>query len=118
MVVQETNKIIKKQSSRYLSELIATAKQEYLTRHKNSIPLFNVKHKNSFFLSTIIEQNKLDSNIRNSKSLVLFKKRTLAFVRPSANSTFHCHNPNDLKLITRLRLGLTHFSPMSHFYTP
>ena len=87
-----------------------------MTRHKNSIPLFNFKRKNSFFPPTIIERNKLDSSIRNSKSLAIFKKRISAFVRPSANSTFHCHNPNDLKLITSLRLGLTHFSPMSHFY--
>ena len=33
----------------------------------------------------------------------------MAFIRPSANSTFHCHSPNGLKLITRLRLGLSHF---------
>ena len=31
----------------------------------------------------------------------------MAFIR-SANSTFHCHNPKSLKLITRLRLGLSH----------
>ena len=32
----------------------------------------------------------------------------LAFIRPSINSTFHCHCPDGLKLITRLRLGLSH----------
>ena len=71
-----------------------------MTRHKDSIPLFNVKHeyfKNSFFPSTIIEWNNLDSN-----------KRILASKKPSANSTFHCHSPDGLKLITRLRLGLSH----------
>ena len=74
-----------------------------MTRCKKSIPLLNVKHdyfKNSFFPSTIIEWN----NIRNSDNLALFKKRILAFIRPSANSTFHCLNPNGLKLITKLRL--------------
>ena len=82
-----------------------------MTRCKKSIPLLNVKHdyfKNSFFPSTIIEWNNLDSNIRNSENLALFKKRILAFIRPSANSTFRCLNPNGLKLITRLRLGLNH----------
>ena len=29
-------------------------------------------------------------------------------MRPSAKSTFHCLNPNCLKLITKLRLGLGH----------
>ena len=53
----------KNQSPKYLFELISTARQAYMTRHKNSVPLFNVKHdyfKNSFFPSTAIEWNKLD----------------------------------------------------------
>ena len=97
------HKIIKSQSPKYLSELIPTARQAYMTRCKKIIPLLNVKHdyfKNSFFPSTVIEWNNLDSNIRNSENLVLFKKRILAFIRPSANSTFHCLSPNGLKLIT------------------
>ena len=32
----------------------------------------------------------------------------LAFIRPSKNSTFHCHCPDGLKLISRLRLGSSH----------
>ena len=94
-----------------------------MARYKNSIPLFNVKHdyfKNSFFPSTVIEWKKLDSNIRNSESLALFKKRILAFIRPFANSTFQCYNPKGLKLITRLRLGLSHlrFHKFKHTLTP
>ena len=40
----------------------------------------------------------------------------LAFIRPSANSTFHFHCPDGLKLITRLRLGLSHlrFHKLTH----
>ena len=92
-----------------------------MTRCKKSIPLLNVKHdyfKNSFFPSTIIEWNNLDSNIRNSENLALFKKRILVFIRPSANSTFHCPSPNGLKLIIRLRLGLRHlrFDKFKHSF--
>ena len=32
----------------------------------------------------------------------------MAFKRHFTNSTFHCHKPNGLKLITRLGLGLSH----------
>ena len=91
-----------------------------MTRHKNSFPLFNVKHeysKNSFFHSTITEWNNLDSNIRNSESLALYKKRILTFIRPSANSTLHCHNSNGLKLIASLRLGLSHLLFHNFKYT-
>ena len=104
-------KKIKNQSPKYLSELIPPARQAYMTRYNKSITLLNVKHdyfKNSFFPSTIIEWNNLHSSVRNSENLALFKKRILAFIRPSANNTFHCINPNDLKLITRLRVGLSH----------
>lgn len=47
-----------------------------------------------------------NSNTMNSKSLTLFKKSILAFIRPFSNSTVLCHYPKCLELITRLRLGL------------
>ena len=52
-----------------------------------------------------------------SENLAIFKKRVLDFVRPSANSNFHCHCPDGLKLITRLRLGLSHihFNDFQHY---
>ena len=81
------------------------------TRNYNNIPLFNVKHeyfRNSFFPSTVIEWNKLDNNIRNSESVSAFKKQILKFIRPSPNSTFNVHNPHGIKLLTRLRVGLSH----------
>ena len=75
--------------------------------NKNSIPLFNVQHdyfKNTIFPSTIIEWNNLDSSIRNPESLAIF---IWVFIRPSAMSNLHCHCLDGLKLITRLRLGLS-----------
>ena len=47
-----------KKSLEYLFELIPTARQAYMTIHKNNVPLFNAKHdyfKNFFFPSTVIE---------------------------------------------------------------
>ena len=64
--------------------------------------------KDSYFPSTIIEWKKLDSNIRNSETLNIFKSKILKFIRPTANSIFGCHNPIGVKLLTRLRLGLSH----------
>ena len=68
----------------------------------------DISFKNSFFLLTIIEWNKLDHNIRNSSSFNIFKKSILKFIRPSANSFFNCRNPKGTKFIRRLRLGLNH----------
>ena len=64
--------------------------------------------RNSFFPSTITEWNKLDRDIRNSDSLNVFKLSLLKFVRPVVNSVFEINNPYGLKLLTRLRLGLSH----------
>ena len=75
------------------------------------MPLIKTKHnffQNPFFPSVIIEWNNLDSNLRNSKSISVFKEKILNFIRPSPNSVFDIRNPKGIKLITRLRLGLSH----------
>ena len=46
--------------------------------------------------------------IRNSETFSVFKKSISKFIRPFSNSIFNCHSPNRIKLITRLRLGLSH----------
>ena len=61
-----------------------------------------------YFLSTIIEWNKLDSNIQKMETLNIFKSKILKFIRPIANSISGCHNRKGVKLLTRLRLGLSH----------
>ena len=42
------------------------------------------------------------------KSLNIFKKTLLNLIRPSESTVFNCHNPEGVKLLTRLRLGLSH----------
>ena len=83
----------------------------YITRNHTNIPLFKTNHiflKNSFFPSTIIEWNNLDPKLRNSDTYGTFKNTILKFLRPSPNSVFKCHNPQGIKFLTRLRLGLSH----------
>ena len=64
--------------------------------------------KNSFSPSTIIEWNNLDPNLRNSDTYGTFKNAILNFIRLSRKSVFKCHNPQGIKFLTRLRLGLSH----------
>ena len=104
-------KITKNQSTNYLFNKIPTTRTVYRTKNNiDNIPRFNVKHtffKNSFFPSTVIEWNNLDKSIRSSESFALFKKSILQFIRPTPKRTFNCHNPIGIKLILRLRLGLS-----------
>ena len=104
-------KIFRSQSPQYLFNIIPTSVRPYNTRNANNIPQFEVKHnlfKNSFFPSVVIEWNKLDLNIRNSENLFIFKKKLLKFISPSGNSVFKCLSPKGIKLLTRLRHGLSH----------
>ena len=104
-------KIYNKQAPGYLTELIPTRNEAYQTRHLTNIPSLSFKHnffKNTFFPSTILEWNKLGPSLRNSTSYNVFKNSILKFIRPSPNKIFQCHNPKVIKLVTRLRLGLSH----------
>ena len=104
-------KVYKSHSPKYLFNIIPLTVSTYNTRNISNIPQFKVKHnffRNSFFPSAVIEWNKMNLNIRNSESLNVFKNSLLKFIRPSGDSVFNCHNPRGVKLLTRLRLGLSY----------
>ena len=63
---------------------------------------------NSFFPYTIKGWNKLSLGIRNSESYSIFKKSWLKFIRTIPNSVFSVANIYEIKLLTRLRVGLSH----------
>ena len=66
----------------------------------------NIVSINSFFTFSIVEWNKLSRREDNSEDIR--KTFFLEFTRPSPNSVFDIYNPCDVKLFTRLRLGLSH----------
>ena len=81
------------------------------TRGSDNIPLLGTKHnffQNSYFPVAIKEWNSLDIGIQKSDSISIFKKRILSFIRPLPNKISNSHNPQRLKLLTMLRLGLSH----------
>ena len=64
--------------------------------------------RNSFSIPTFIEWNNLEITIRKFESYATFKKSILRSIRPIENLVFNFHNPNGVKLITRLRLDFSH----------
>ena len=50
----------------------------------------------------------MSSTLETQPVSVLFKKKHLNFIRPCANSIIDIHTPLGIKLLTRLRLGLSH----------
>ena len=65
---------------------------------------------NTFFPYCVSEWNKLGSELRNSTSISSFKKALLIFIRPKGRSIFNIIDPLGLKLLTRLRVNLSHLN--------
>ena len=63
--------------------------------------------KKNFFHSTIIQRNKLDSNIFCSPSYKFFSKGILEFIRLQPNNVFNVPSSLALAYYTKLRVGLS-----------
>ena len=104
-------KILNEKLPSYLFNLIPKFNRVHNTRLSYNIPPIKVEHdyiKNSFFTSALSEWNQLNLNIRNSASLNTFKKKLLNLTRSCAISIFDIHNLFGIKLLARLRVGLSH----------
>ena len=96
----------------YLADLLPKGTHSYNTRKSEDISTFQIRteiFKFSFFPRSIVEWNKLDSKIRNS-SYLAFRNYLIKRIRPLAAPVYSIHNPLGLKLLTRLRIGLSHLN--------
>ena len=62
----------------------------------------------SFFTYCINEWNNLSQVIREISKVSKFKRELLSFIRPKGNEIFQVFDPGGLKLLSRLRLNLSH----------
>ena len=101
------------QLPKYLYDLIPKGSRTYYTRNQDKIETYYCRtdlFKYSFFPYTIVEWNKVDVTVRNAKSYLIFKNLLLKIGRPIQNSIFKIHDPLGIKLLTRLRYGLSHLN--------
>ena len=104
-------KVIANQSLSYLFKMMPRKNTSCPTRESDNILLLGTKHnffQNSYFPAAIKEWNSLDTDIRKWDSISIFKIRILSFIRPLPNKASNSHNLQGLKLLKRLRLGLSH----------
>ena len=94
----------------YLFNLIPTRTFRHGIRITNKIPLLNlnITFQKLILSSSFIEWNKVDPSFRDSSSFPVFKKGILKFINPTANSFFNCGNSKGIKLVAKIRLGLSH----------
>ena len=106
------HKIISNVLPAYWYDLIPKKSYQYITRNVNDIATYQCRtdvFKFSFFPWTITEWNKIDTKIRNSPYSV-FRNYLLKEIRPKPSPLYNIHNPSGIKLLTRLRLGLSHLN--------
>ena len=91
----------------YLKKYVPS--KQYANKSKFRIFISHTEYyKNSFFSFCVNEWNKLDPSIRNSTSISIFKNALLKFIRPKCCPVYKIFDPIGLKLLTRLRLNLSH----------
>ena len=106
-------KIINNEQPSYLFNLVPRPYHILNTRNQSQIPdIFcrTENFSNSFFPHCIKEWKKLDHNIKRSDSYVHFRNSVLKSIRPIGNSIFDIFDNEGIKLLTRLRLGLSHLN--------
>ena len=95
---------------KYLNDLIPKREIGCNIRNKSFFHCRTKSFKNSFSSYTIEASNSLHPSIINSNLLEAFKSKLLAFIRPVQRSFYSVFNPQDLKFLTWLHLGLSHLN--------
>ena len=98
-------------SLNYLYNYVSTVNQSYQTRSGDKFLHMCCRTEyfaNSFFPYTIKEWTNLSPEIRKSVPYEVFKNSLLKFIKLSPSSLFNVSDSFRIKLLTRLRLGLSH----------
>ena len=110
-------KILNNLTPEYLKVFIPNSiHRTYATRSNrdDALPTRTLKYRYSFFPDSSNSWNLLSTFIKSSPSLDVFKKRYMEFFSIAPSPVFGIHNPQGLKYLTRLRVGLSHLR--SHKY--
>ena len=102
-------KIISTKLPPYLYELIPPLQRSH--RYPSCFQGFRCRttfFQNSFLPFAITEWDKLDSDIKNTDSQAMFRKKLLVFIRLLGNDTYEIYDPLGIRLLNRLRLDFSY----------
>ena len=97
----------------YLFNFIPETNHIYNTCSSDNVIKFYRRadvYKYSFFPYTILEWNKLDRNIQQSNTIMSIRNSLLKIGWHTLKPVYNNYNPTVLKLLTRLRVGLSHLN--------
>ena len=71
-----------------------------------TIPCRTDRHQKTFYPDTLISWNNIGPELRDAKSLSVFKKNILKIIRPKKKDIFNIHNPFGIKRIFQYTISL------------
>ena len=83
----------------------------YATNDLYQFSCRNLRFLRSFYPDSVIAWNNLDPDTRKIETISQFKSKLLALIKPNCRSIFNLHDPEGVKHIYQLRVGL---SPLNH----
>ena len=111
-------KIMNEHAPNYLINLIPKCEKTIRTRNSH-IPTYHCRtdcFKFSFLPATLSDWFNLDPSINwfnldpSIQSISSFKSKLLSFIRPVQSNVYNIFDPQGLKLLTRLHLGISHLN--------
>ena len=106
-------KIKTTQIPKYLYELLPTESHTYNTRNIENVETYYCRtdqFKYCFFPYVMVKWNKLDINLRNAKSFLVFRNSLLKIGTPIQNPIYNIHDLMGIKYLIKLRPGLSHLN--------
>ena len=104
-------KIMNDLTPQYLVDPVPMPRRHLFGRHPtNDLYEFtcrNQRFQNSFYPDSVICWNKLSPETRKIDSLKKFKENILKDIKPEPKSIFNLHDPDGVKFIYQLRVGLS-----------
>jgi len=73
----------------------------------NEIRCNSSRYRNSFYPDSIKSWNLIGPELRNSQTILTFKKHVLALIRPCIKSIYEIYDPISIKCLYQLRVGLS-----------
>ena len=96
----------------YLNNMLPKVTHHYQTRNSEDFATYQTRtniFKYSFFPYSVMEWNKFSSSTHNT-TYPVFQNHLLKIIQPVSNPVYNIQNYIGLKLLTRLRLGLSHLN--------
>ena len=106
--ILQIHKIMDGKTPTYLKDKLPPNRLPFLLNVFRDIKCRTDRHKNSFFPNAISSWNGIITHFEHFPTLDGLKNHLLSFFRPKSKPNFGLHDPEGLRYLSQLRLGLSH----------